>query len=123
MLGISLADRVILMAATTETSGGFQMSISISNPQYTVDPGYTVTVADRAMMNALIDTLSYPSAVKVNLVDAVKVESFIENYPEVERQHRGQAVLALHEALSTHGAFSKEFDAAYVRWERINGDR
>ena len=99
------------------------MSISISNPQYTVDPGYTVTVADRAMMNALIDTLSYPSAVKVNLVDAVKVESFIENYPEVERQHRGQAVLALHEALSTPGAFSKEFDAAYVRWERINGDR
>ncbi len=83
---------------------------------------YEVTVADREKMNALIDSLQYPSELKVNLVDAAKVESFIESYPEVERQHRGQAVLALYEALSTFGV-GKEFAAAYVRWSKMNADR
>ena len=84
---------------------------------------YAPTFADRMLMNGLIDSLSYPSARKVDLIDAAKVESWIESYPEVERQHRGQAVLSLYEALSTHGACSDEFEDAYDRWTKMNGDR
>ena len=79
-----------------------------------------VTFAQRKKMNELIDSLSYPSKRKAQLVSAAKTEGFAEfnsDYSET------LACFDLYTKLASYGADSAEFEASYAKWVRANDSK